>query len=89
MKFNSFQQEQYANQISTEQLIDISELLLMWYGIEHLQFGDRKPCDAIVKHILNLSPNSNLRNWGKAPAYPKIPKRDSYRINVKTCKIAF
>ena len=75
MKFNSLQQEQYAHQISTEQLIDVAEFLRMWFGIEHLQFGDRKPCDLLLIRILNLSQSpSSLRKWGEAPAYPHIPK---------------
>jgi hypothetical protein len=75
MKSNFPEQEQYAHQISTEQLVDMSEFLRMWFGIEHLQFGDRKPCDLLLIRILNLSlSQSSLRNWGKAPAYPKIPK---------------
>ena len=77
MKFNSLQlqQEKYVEQILAEELVDVSEFLRMWFGIEDLQFGDRKPCDLLLIRILNPSlSQSSLRNWGAAPAYPHIPK---------------
>ena len=75
MKFNSLQQEKYVEQILAEELVDMSEFLRMWFGIEDLQFGDRKPCDLLLIRILNLNlSQSSLRNWGAAPAYPHIPK---------------
>ena len=75
MKFNFFQQEQYVEQILAEELIDLSEFFRLWFGIENPQFGDRKQCDLILIRILNSSlSQSNLRNWGAAPAYLDIPK---------------
>ena len=78
MKSNFPEQEQYAHQISTEQLVDMSEFLRMWFGIEHLQFGDRKPCDLLLIRILNLSlSQSSLRNWGKSSRLSQNSKNTS------------
>ena len=81
MKFNSLQQQKYVEQILAEELIDLSEFFRLWFGIENLQFGDRKQCDLILIRILNLNlSQSNLRNWGAAPAYLNIP--ETYHRNL-------
>ena len=74
MKLSTLTPELYISHIPAEEPVNPAYFCQRWWGIDKIEFGDRQQCDLQIAKLLDVKPTT-VRDWGEAPAYPKMPNR--------------
>jgi hypothetical protein len=82
MKLELITPKTYLNNILAEEPVNPVHFCQRWFGIDKIEFGDRQECDRKIAKLLDVE-STTVRDWGKAPAYPKMPK--THRRNLTHC----
>lgn len=82
MKFTSLQPQDYLGNILSEEPVNPAEFCRRWFEIDKIEYGDRQQCDREIGKVLDVKPTT-VRDWGEAPAYPKMPK--THQRNLTHC----
>lgn len=69
----------YLDRIRAEESVKPAHFCQRWFGIDTIEFGDRQQCDREISKLLGVKPTT-VRDWGEAPAYPKMP--NTHRRNL-------